>query len=107
MSNVQVPPLKKPPVDKPSLLCYSIVALSAMSAAENLHDLWASRNDQKVVTVKHARQLIAVVLSLVVTFLMFIHCCQCKSEMYFYILAVCSGILGMFLSHEECKDCTE
>lgn len=92
------------PSDKPSLLCYGIVAVSALSAAENLHDLWASRNDSKAMTVKHARQIIGVCLSLVVTFLMFVHCCQCKSEVYFWVLAACSAVLGLLLSLEECKE---
>ena len=91
--------------EKPSMLCYAIVALSALTAAENMHDLWSSRLDDKVLTVKHARQIVAIVLSLVVTFLMFVHCCQCNAEMYFWILAAISGVLGMILSREECKEC--
>ena len=89
-------------VGKPSYLCYAIVVLSALMAAENIHDLWASRQE-KTLSVKHTRQIIGVTLSLMVTFLMFIHCCQCKSEMYFWILSGVSAAIGIALSFEESK----
>lgn len=91
---------------KPSVLCYVIVGLSALSAAENMHDLWAARS-QKKVTASYVKHAIGVCLSLMVTFLMFVHCCQCKSESYFWMLTTMSAAVGIALGFEEGKMFTE
>ena len=87
---------------KPSILCYVIVALSALSAAENIHDLYSARA-QKKVTASYVKHAIGVCLSLMVTFLMFVHCCQCKSEVYFWLLSGASAAVGIALGFEEGK----